>query len=84
VEDQKLLEDVGWKNKLDEIDTAIQANARFLRRIVRNPEIFEGGEHVEDEGGDVESGGEVAGFQPDTREARKTTRTLICIECLDF
>jgi carnosine N-methyltransferase len=55
VEDQKLLEEIGWKSKLDDIDTAIQANARFLRKIVMNPEIFEGGEQDEDDSGHVDA-----------------------------
>jgi carnosine N-methyltransferase len=36
------LDEIGWKKKLDEVDAAIQANARFLRQIVMHPEIFEG------------------------------------------
>lgn len=53
VEDQKLLGEIGWKRKLDAVDTAIQANARFLRKIVMNPGIFEG-EDIGKEGGDVD------------------------------
>ncbi|KAF8582380.1 N2227-domain-containing protein [Ramaria rubella] len=51
-EDQKLLEEIGWKKKLDEIDTAIQANARFLRNIVISPEIFERRTDGDNEGED--------------------------------
>lgn len=40
-EDQNLLEKVGWKKKLDDVDAAIQANARFLQHIIMHPEIFE-------------------------------------------
>ncbi|KAF8523696.1 N2227-domain-containing protein [Hysterangium stoloniferum] len=51
IEDQALLDEIGWKRKLSQVDNAIQANARFLRKIIMNPEIFEGGVHdaVEEE-----------------------------------
>lgn len=39
-EDRKLLESIGWKKKLDQVDSAIQANAQFLRKIIMNPDIF--------------------------------------------
>jgi len=38
--DQKVLEDLGYKQKLDEVDQAILANAEFLGQIVASPEIF--------------------------------------------
>jgi carnosine N-methyltransferase len=38
--DQEILEDLGYKQKLDEVDQAIMANAAFLGQIVANPEIF--------------------------------------------
>ncbi|KAF8513215.1 N2227-domain-containing protein [Gautieria morchelliformis] len=63
VEDQTLLDEIGWKSKLDDIDTAIQANARFLRKIVMNPEIFEGGEHAEDDRGDIDAKSEQTELQ---------------------
>ncbi|GJJ14703.1 hypothetical protein Clacol_008970 [Clathrus columnatus] len=47
LEDQELLESVGWKKKLDQVDAAIQTNARFLRNIVTDPEIFERDDHDE-------------------------------------
>ncbi|KAH9955366.1 N2227-domain-containing protein [Russula dissimulans] len=40
-EDQALIEQLGYKQKLAEVDDAILANAAFLNRIVANPEIFE-------------------------------------------
>ncbi|KAF8834496.1 N2227-domain-containing protein [Paxillus ammoniavirescens] len=38
--DRTLLDAIGYKKKLHEVDTAILANADFLNRIVANPEIF--------------------------------------------
>jgi hypothetical protein len=38
--DRALLDAIGYKKKLKEIDTAILANADFLNRIVADPEIF--------------------------------------------
>ena len=38
--DQELLEDLGYKKKLHDVDQAILANAKFLNQIVANPEIF--------------------------------------------
>jgi carnosine N-methyltransferase len=38
--DLKLLECVGYKQKLADVDDAILANAEFLNQIVANPEIF--------------------------------------------
>jgi carnosine N-methyltransferase len=55
-EDQALIEQLGYKQKLAEVDDAILANAAFLNRIVANPEIFENspgedqGEEVGEEG----------------------------------
>ncbi|ETW77529.1 hypothetical protein HETIRDRAFT_243953, partial [Heterobasidion irregulare TC 32-1] len=46
-EDQKLLETLGYKKKLEEVDQAILVNAEFLNKIVANPEIF--GHGMEDE-----------------------------------
>lgn len=37
---RELLSDLGYKKKLDEVDAAIMANAKFLNSIVDNPEIF--------------------------------------------
>ncbi|KAH6903305.1 N2227-like protein-domain-containing protein [Coprinopsis sp. MPI-PUGE-AT-0042] len=39
-DDQALLDALGYKKKLDEVDEAILANADFLGMIVENPEIF--------------------------------------------
>ena len=47
--DQAVLEDIGWKGKLIDIDNAILANARFLSQMVTNPEIFMGGPPGHDE-----------------------------------
>lgn len=39
-EDQDVLDSLGYKKKLDEVDKAILVNADFLSKIVQNPEIF--------------------------------------------
>ncbi|KAG5651466.1 hypothetical protein H0H81_008551 [Sphagnurus paluster] len=62
--DQAILDKLGYKQKLDDVDTAIRANAEFLSQIVANPEIF--GHELEAEAdGDgaevVEGNGEHAG-----------------------
>jgi carnosine N-methyltransferase len=52
-EDQALIEQLGYKRKLSQVDDAILANAAFLNQIVANPEIFEnGGPSESEEGGD--------------------------------
>ncbi|KAL4061973.1 N2227-like protein-domain-containing protein [Scleroderma yunnanense] len=38
--DRALLDELGYKKKLQEVDDAIIANAKFLNKIVENPEIF--------------------------------------------
>ncbi|KAF7375361.1 Carnosine N-methyltransferase [Mycena sanguinolenta] len=38
--DQDLLTTLGYKTKLDQVDTAILANADFLSQVVSDPEIF--------------------------------------------
>lgn len=50
--DQAVLESIGWKEKLVDIDKAILANARFLSGMVSNPEIFIGLPPAQDEGDD--------------------------------
>ncbi|TFK32167.1 N2227-like protein-domain-containing protein [Crucibulum laeve] len=50
--DQELLDTLGYKKKLDEVDQAILVNADFLAQIVENPEIF---------GHDVDEGDERSG-----------------------
>ena len=45
--DQELLTALGYKSKLHEADDAIIANAKFLKQLVANPEIF--GHDLEDE-----------------------------------
>lgn len=47
-EDQALLEQLGYKRKLADVDDAILANAEFLGQIVANPAIFENGVPGED------------------------------------
>jgi carnosine N-methyltransferase len=44
-----VLEDLGYKQKLDEVDQAILVNAEFLSRIVANPEIFGHDMGIEDD-----------------------------------
>lgn len=75
VQDQKFLEEIGWKNKLDEIDAAIQANSKFLKKIIMNPEIFEEGENAEDEkagGLGVQASTEGLVLRAPSRKARMT------------
>ncbi|KAH9045932.1 N2227-domain-containing protein [Lactarius hengduanensis] len=48
-EDQALLEQLGYKRKLADVDDAILANAAFLNQIVANPAIFENGIPGDDE-----------------------------------
>ncbi|TFK52860.1 N2227-domain-containing protein [Heliocybe sulcata] len=40
LEDRQLLDELGYKQKLDEVDKAILANAEFLQEVVQDPEIF--------------------------------------------
>ena len=49
--DRALLDDLGYKKKLQEVDEAILANAKFLNKIVENPEIF--GHDVGSEDGEL-------------------------------
>lgn len=62
MEDQKLLDGLGWKKKLVDIDNAILANANFVQAIIAKPEIFsdaelaEDGEGVEDDDHHMEDG----------------------------
>lgn len=58
---QDLLAQLGYKKKLDEVDSAILANANFLGKIVDNPEIF--GHDIDSNGGKDHTEG------PDTRVA---------------
>ncbi|KAJ8517718.1 hypothetical protein ONZ45_g5124 [Pleurotus djamor] len=48
--DRELIGKVGYKEKLDEVDKAIQVNADFLNQIIANPEIF--GHHPDDQSED--------------------------------
>ena len=63
-EDQALIEQLGYKQKLAEVDDAILANAAFLNQIVANPEIFENSP------GEVEGQGDVGQEGLDGSEAR--------------
>ncbi|RDB17307.1 Carnosine N-methyltransferase [Hypsizygus marmoreus] len=47
--DQDVLEQLGYKQKLDEVDNAIRVNAEFLGQIVANPEIFGPDQAVEED-----------------------------------
>lgn len=48
--DQQLLEGLGYKDKLIDIDRAIMANEFFIQQMVANPEIFaDDGEEEEEE-----------------------------------
>ncbi|KAH7908543.1 N2227-like protein-domain-containing protein, partial [Hygrophoropsis aurantiaca] len=38
--DKKLLDNIGYREKLNAVDKAILVNAEFLKQIVANPEIF--------------------------------------------
>jgi len=53
-EDQALLEQLGYKRKLADVDDAILANAAFLDQIVANPAIFENGIPGDEEDNDNE------------------------------
>ncbi|THH19544.1 hypothetical protein EW146_g1640 [Bondarzewia mesenterica] len=55
-EDQLLLDKLGYKKKLEEVDMAILKNAEFLSQIVANPEIF--GHDLDDEEEGEEGEGE--------------------------
>ncbi|KIJ64917.1 hypothetical protein HYDPIDRAFT_111601 [Hydnomerulius pinastri MD-312] len=57
--DKALLDALGYKKKLQEVDTAILANADFLNKIVADPEIF--GHDLDDF--EHEDGGEPNGGQ---------------------
>ncbi|KAF8625858.1 hypothetical protein AX17_006754 [Amanita inopinata Kibby_2008] len=54
--DQRILEDLGYKKKVDAVDRAILANAKFIDQIVTNPEIF--GHGIDDENGGRDSDSE--------------------------
>jgi len=58
-EDQALIEQLGYKEKLAEVDDAILANAAFLNQIVANPAIFEDAGPSEFELEEVEDGGDL-------------------------
>ena len=40
LDDQKLLDELGWKKRLQEIDEAIMVNAKFIKQIVADTQIF--------------------------------------------
>jgi carnosine N-methyltransferase len=43
--DQSLLRELGWLEKLEEVDERIERNAMFLRDIIDHPEIFVNPDH---------------------------------------
>ena len=47
-EDRKILDELGWKNKLADIDNAILENAKFVRQMIAQPEIFSDADLGED------------------------------------
>lgn len=49
IADQKLLEELGYKSKLAEVDKAIIANAAFVRQMVAQPQIFSDADLGEEE-----------------------------------
>jgi hypothetical protein len=57
---QKLLEDLGWRKKIDLVDEKIEANAAFLKQIVADPQIFDGEEDDEDHEGNVPSSSNIS------------------------
>lgn len=46
---QKLLEELGWRSRLNEVDYKIAENAQFLNTIVDHPDIFAMGGGVEED-----------------------------------
>ncbi|KAG8986261.1 hypothetical protein FRB93_005355 [Tulasnella sp. JGI-2019a] len=40
ISNQKLLEDLGWRSRLNEVDYKIAENAQFLNMVVDHPDIF--------------------------------------------
>ena len=60
--DQDLLSLLGYKEKLDVVDSAILKNAEFLNQIVADPEIF---------GHDVDNDDDDGGEENEHREAEK-------------
>ena len=57
IADQKLLDELGWRKKIDLVDEKIEANARFLKSIVDYPQIFEGDDEEDEEEGEDEDDG---------------------------
>ncbi|EJD01859.1 N2227-domain-containing protein [Fomitiporia mediterranea MF3/22] len=56
LEDQKLLDELGWKQRLVDVDNAILENAKFVRAIIAEPEIFSDADLFQD--GDEDDYGE--------------------------
>ncbi|KAH8112811.1 N2227-domain-containing protein [Phellopilus nigrolimitatus] len=57
-DDQKLLDEIGWKDKLVDIDNAIVVNARFVQQMIAEPAIFSDADladEVDDDGGEESS-----------------------------
>ncbi|KAH9997135.1 N2227-domain-containing protein [Russula vinacea] len=75
-QDQALIEQLGYKRKLAEVDNAILANAAFLNQIVANPEIFENGGPSSESEAEAEDGdglGENLGLD-ESRDEENTRR----------
>ncbi len=66
--DQQLLEGLGYKDKLIDLDRAIMANEFFIQQMVANPEIFAD----DDEEKDIEMNEEV---DKDKGKGKASSRT---------
>ncbi|EPQ50789.1 N2227-domain-containing protein [Gloeophyllum trabeum ATCC 11539] len=60
--DQELLDGLGYKSKLDEVDKAIMANAEFLVGVIQDPEIFA---QPDDDGGEGDEHESTSGSHPE-------------------
>ncbi|PVG03867.1 N2227-domain-containing protein [Serendipita vermifera] len=53
--DKELLEEVGWKARLDAVDDLIAENAKLLNQVVANPTMFMSAEELEIAGNELNS-----------------------------
>ncbi|KAG6830182.1 hypothetical protein H0H87_008958 [Tephrocybe sp. NHM501043] len=67
--DQQVLEVLGYKEKLDQVDDAIRKNAEFLSLIVASPEIFGRGLEAEEDGAPNGNGEDAIVVQSGNEEA---------------
>jgi hypothetical protein len=51
---QALLDNLGWRKKIDLVDERIEANSRFLKTIVDYPAFFEGDSDQDEDGDECE------------------------------